>query len=126
MENILEVMRKVFPVMGWLAKVMARNEQVTGFIAGFFSVTCSGPVPDAQRIPWGVPLRGSHPEQISVNLGDLVISVVPLMRLRQAFAGRVCEEVADVADAAKEIAAASCRGFGDTVCMCGHETRSGR
>jgi len=34
MEIVSQVMGIVFPVTGWLAKVMARNEKVTDFLAG--------------------------------------------------------------------------------------------
>jgi len=34
----------IFPVMGWLAKVMTRNKKATGFFAGLFIGNCSGPM----------------------------------------------------------------------------------
>ena len=48
---VSQVLKIVFPVMGWLAKVMARNEKVMGFFAGFFSGICYELVPAACSIP---------------------------------------------------------------------------
>jgi len=44
-------METVFPVMGWLTKIMDRNETVAVFLTRFFGGTFSGPVPVARSTP---------------------------------------------------------------------------
>jgi len=41
---VSQVLGTVFSVMGWLAKVMARDKKATGYIAGSLSGTCSEPL----------------------------------------------------------------------------------
>jgi len=46
MEIVFQVIETIFPVVGWLEKVMARSEKVTGDLAGSFRGTCFGLTPD--------------------------------------------------------------------------------
>jgi len=83
MKNLLEIMRLVFPVMIWLAKVMARNEKVTGFLARFFSDTCSVPVPEERILPRAV-LRGECSwAHINVKIRALAMSAIPDKKVEQ-------------------------------------------
>jgi len=62
--------------MGWLAEVMARNEKVTGFLAGPFSGTCSGSVPAVESYH-GLFRGPSANQHIYMNLDGSALSVIP-------------------------------------------------
>ena len=79
--TVFQVMGMVLPVIRWLARSMARNEKVMGFLAGPFSGTCSGLVPvfeSYHKLLCG-PSANQH---IYMNLDGSALSVVPDQRDR--------------------------------------------
>jgi len=78
-----QTMGIVFPVMGWLDKVMARNEKVTGCFAGFFSGTCSGLVPAVKSYRGLFRGASANQHNFYVKIGTLAMSIVPNKNVEQ-------------------------------------------
>ena len=66
-----------------LAKVMPRNEKVTGLFAGFFSGTCSGLVPAVKSYRGLFRGASANHHNFYVKIGTLAMSIVPDKKVEQ-------------------------------------------